>query len=266
MVALYLIAITFYICISMAGHSKFKNIQHRKNAQDKKRGKMFTRLVRDIFVAAKAGIPDINVNPKLRLAVTTARTANLPKERIDNAIDKASNPQNTSNYEDIRYEGYAPGGVAIIVEAITDNRNRTASDVRSAFTKHGGTLGETGSVGFMFNRLGVIHYQLKAATVDQMMEAAIEGGADDCSADECKHEILCAPEVIAEVTAALEARFGKADESEIKWVPSDPIALDEEKGLKILALIETLEESDDVQSVAGNFALPPELMDDFDDN
>jgi len=250
----------------MAGHSKFKNIQHRKNAQDKKRGKMFTRLVRDIFVAAKSGLPDINVNPKLRLAVTAARTANLPKDRIDNAIDKASNPQNTNNYEDIRYEGYAAGGIAMIVEAITDNRNRTASDVRSAFTKHGGALGETGSVGFMFSRLGVIHYPLKAATSDQMMEAAIEAGADDCVADEFKHEIVCAPDALVEVMAVLEVRFGKAVEAEVRWMPSDPMVLDEERGLKILALIETLEESDDVQTVAGNFILPPELMDDFDED
>lgn len=249
----------------MAGHSKFKNIQHRKNAQDKKRGKIFTRLVRDIFVAAKSGLPDINSNPKLRVAVTAARAANLPKDRIDNAIDKASNPQNTSNYEDIRYEGYASGGIAIIVESITDNRNRTASDVRSAFTKHGGTLGETGSVNFMFSKHGVITYPINIATNDDVMEAAIEAGADDCKSDAKKHEILCAPENLESVTQAIETKFGKAYESEIKWVSSDPIALDKEKGMKVLALIETLEESDDVQSVFGNFTLPEELMEDLDD-
>lgn len=248
----------------MAGHSKFKNIQHRKNAQDKKRGKMFTRLVRDIFIAAKSGLPDINANPKLRLAVTAARVANLPKDRIDNAISKATNPQNSSNYEDIRYEGYASGGVAIIVEAITDNRNRTASDVRSAFTKHGGVLGETGSVGFMFKHIGAIQYPLEASSAEQMMEAAIEAGADDCIVDDDMHKIICEPHAMAQIAEELELKFGKA-EAEVQWLPINPMAVDVEKATKILHLIETLEESDDVQSVFANFILPPELMSKDDD-
>jgi YebC/PmpR family DNA-binding regulatory protein len=250
----------------MAGHSKFKNIQHRKNAQDKKRGKMFTRLVRDIFVAAKSGLPDPNSNPKLRAAIAAAKIANLPKDRIDNAIDKASNPQNTSNYEDIRYEGYAPGGIAIIVEALTDNRNRTASEVRSAFTRHGGTLGETGSVSFMFNKLGTVVYSLKVTDYDNMMEAAIEIGADDVVIKTNSYHIICQPENLSSITEALEAKFGKARESEILWLANEPMPVDEDRGVKLLALIESLEDSDDVQSVAGNFTLPDSLNESDDED
>lgn len=248
----------------MAGHSKFKNIQHRKNAQDNKRGKMFTRLARDIFVAAKTGIPDINSNSRLRLAITAARTANMPKEKIDNALLKATSPNNTSDYEDIRYEGYGSGGTAIIVEALTDNRNRTASEIRSIFTKHGGALGEPGSVSFMFQRIGVIHYPLVIASAEQMLEAAIEAGADDCSTYDEKHEIICSPETLLMVTAVLEDKFDKAEESEILWRPTTPIQLDLEKSIKIVALVEALEANDDVQTVSGNFLLSEELKHDED--
>ena len=243
----------------MAGHSQFKNIMHRKGKQDKVRSKVFSKLGREITVAAKLGMADPAFNPRLRLAIIAARAENMPKDNIERAIKKASGSEQ-ENYEEIRYEGYAPGGVAVIVEALTDNTNRTASDVRSAFTKAGGNLGTTGAVSFMFDRIGVIEYDADKASADAMLEAAIEGGADDVISDENGHQIITTPETLADVTKALEAKFGEPRKSGITWKPQNTVAVDDEAGEKILKLIEVLEESDDVQNVYANFELSDALM------
>lgn len=237
----------------MAGHSKFKNIMHRKGAQDKKRAKMFTKLVKEIYVAAKSGLPDANSNPRLRAAINAARAANMPKDRIENAISKATNPGEADNFEEIRYEGYGPGGVAIIVEALTDNRNRTASDVRAAFTKHNGTLGETGSVSFMFSRVGIITYPANKGSAEVFLDAAIEFGANDSISDEETHEIICDPENFNDVRESFEQKFGAYLSAEITWKPNDTVMLNEENAEKIIKLVDVLEDNDDVQSVVGNF-------------
>lgn len=243
----------------MAGHSKFKNIQHRKGAQDKKRAKIFTRLVREIITAAKSGQADPEFNPRLRTAINAARTMNLPKERIERALHQASS-QDTDNYEEIRYEGYAPGGIAIIVEALTDNRNRTASEVRAAFSKHGGNLGETGSVSFMFDHLGMISYPASAGTPEAMLEAAIEAGAEDVASDETEHTIYTEKEDYAAVLESISQKFNAPEEACIGWKPQNTIMIsDIEKAEKILKLIDTLEESDDVQKVYGNFEFSEEV-------
>ncbi|RDV04768.1 YebC/PmpR family DNA-binding transcriptional regulator [Undibacter mobilis] len=243
----------------MAGHSQFKNIMHRKGKQDKVRSKVFSKLGREITVAAKLGLPDPAFNPRLRLAIIAARAENMPKDNIERAIKKASGSEQ-DNYEEIRYEGYAPGGVAVIVEALTDNTNRTASDVRSAFTKAGGNLGTTGAVSFMFDRIGVIEYDADKASADAMLEAGIEGGAEDVISDEGGHQVITTPETLADVTKALEAKFGEPRKSGITWKPQNTVAVDDEAGEKILKLIEVLEESDDVQNVYANFELSDALM------
>jgi YebC/PmpR family DNA-binding regulatory protein len=243
----------------MAGHSQFKNIMHRKGKQDKVRSKVFSKLGREITVAAKLGLPDPAFNPRLRLAIIAARAENMPKDNIERAIKKASG-SDQENYEEIRYEGYAPGGVAVIVEALTDNTNRTASDVRSAFTKAGGNLGTTGAVSFMFDRIGAIEYDAGKASADAMLEAAIEAGAEDVVSDEGGHQIVTTPETLADVTKALEAKFGEPRKSGITWKPQNTVAVDDEAGEKILKLIEVLEESDDVQNVYANFELSDALM------
>lgn len=243
----------------MAGHSQFKNIMHRKGKQDKVRSKVFSKLGREITVAAKLGLPDPAFNPRLRLAIIAARAENMPKDNIERAIKKASGSEQ-ENYEEIRYEGYAPGGVAVIVEALTDNTNRTASDVRSAFTKAGGNLGTTGAVSFMFDRIGAIEYDKDKASADAMLEAAIEAGAEDVISDESGHQIVTTPETLADVTKALEAKFGEPRKSGITWKPQNTVAVDDEAGEKILKLIEVLEESDDVQNVYANFELSDALM------
>jgi YebC/PmpR family DNA-binding regulatory protein len=243
----------------MAGHSQFKNIMHRKGKQDKVRSKVFSKLGREITVAAKLGLPDPAFNPRLRLAIIAARAENMPKDNIERAIKKASG-SDQENYEEIRYEGYAPGGVAVIVEALTDNTNRTASDVRSAFTKAGGNLGTTGAVSFMFDRIGAIEYDAGKASADAMLEAAIEAGAEDVISDEGGHQIVTTPETLADVTKALEAKFGEPRKSGITWKPQNTVAVDDEAGEKILKLIEVLEESDDVQNVYANFELSDALM------
>ena len=243
----------------MAGHSQFKNIMHRKGKQDKVRSKVFSKLGREITVAAKLGMADPAFNPRLRLAIIAARAENMPKDNIERAIKKASGTEQ-DNYEEIRYEGYAPGGVAVIIEALTDNTNRTASDVRSAFTKAGGNLGTTGAVSFMFDRIGVIEYDTDKASVDAMLEAAIEGGAEDVISDENGHQIVTTPETLADVTKALEAKFGEPRKSGITWKPQNTVAVDDEAGEKIIKLIEVLEESDDVQNVYANFELSDALM------
>lgn len=243
----------------MAGHSQFKNIMHRKGKQDKVRSKVFGKLAREITVAAKLGMADPAFNPRLRLAVLAARAENMPKDNIERAIKKASGADQ-ENYDEIRYEGYAPGGVALIVETLTDNTNRTAGDVRSAFTKAGGNLATTGAVSFMFDRIGVVEYDTAKASADAMLEAGIEAGADDVISDESGHQIITTPENLAEVTKALEARFGEPRKSAMTWKPQNTVAVDDEAGEKILKLIETLEESDDVQNVYANFELSDALM------
>ncbi len=243
----------------MAGHSQFKNIMHRKGKQDKVRSKVFSKLGREITVAAKLGLPDPAFNPRLRLAIIAARAENMPKDNIERAIKKASGSEQ-ENYDEIRYEGYAPGGVAVIVEALTDNTNRTASDVRSAFTKAGGNLATTGAVSFMFDRVGVVEYDADKGSADAMMEAGIEAGADDIVSDDSGHQIITTPENLADVTKALEAKFGEPRKSGMTWKPQNTVAVDDEAGEKILRLIEVLEESDDVQNVYANFELSDALM------
>jgi YebC/PmpR family DNA-binding regulatory protein len=243
----------------MAGHSQFKNIMHRKGRQDAVRSKMFSKLAREITVAAKAGLPDPEMNARLRLAVQNAKAQSMPKDNIERAIKKAAG-NDGENYEDVRYEGYGPGGVAVIVEALTDNRNRTAANVRAAFTKAGGALGETGSVAFMFDRVGEIVYPASVGDGDKVMEAAIEAGADDVTSDEGGHTIICAFENIGEVTAALEASLGEAETVKTVWRPQNGTPVDEERAQSILKMIATLEDDDDVQNVYANFEVDEETM------
>jgi YebC/PmpR family DNA-binding regulatory protein len=236
----------------MAGHSQFKNIMHRKGRQDAVRSKIFSKLAREITVAAKMGIADPNMNPRLRLAIQNAKAESMPKDNIQRAINKAAGGD-TENYEEVRYEGYGPGGVAVIVEALTDNRNRTASNVRAAFTKAGGALGETGSVGFMFARMGEIVYPTSAGSADKVMEAAIEAGADDVESGETGHTILCAFENIGEVSEALEKTLGEAESVKAVWKPQTSTPVDADKAESVLRLVERLEDDDDVQNVYANF-------------
>lgn len=243
----------------MAGHSQFKNIMHRKGRQDAVRSKMFSKLAREITVAAKAGMPDPTMNPRLRLAIQNAKAQSMPKDNIERAIKKASGGD-AENYEEVRYEGYGPAGVAVIVEALTDNRNRTASSVRSTFTKAGGALGETGSVSFSFDRVGEITYKLSAGDVDTVMEAAIEAGADDVETDDEVHTIYCAFESIGEVSKALEATLGEAETVKAIWKAQNTVPVDEEKAQSLMKLIDTLEDDDDVQNVYSNFEVSDEVM------
>jgi len=241
----------------MAGHSHAKNIMHRKGKSDAVRSKVFSKLAREITVAAKMGMPDPAFNARLRLAVTNARSQSMPKDNIDRAIKKAIGSDG-ENYDEIRYEGYGPGGVAVIVEALTDNRNRTASNVRSYFSKNGGALGETGSVGFMFDRVGEITYPAAVGTEDKVMEAAIEAGADDVESDEEGHYVYTSFESMAEVSAALEKVLGEAESVKAIWRPQNQTPIDAEKGATLMKLIATLEEDDDVQNVYSNFDMSDE--------
>jgi YebC/PmpR family DNA-binding regulatory protein len=243
----------------MAGHSQFKNIMHRKGRQDAVKSKLFGKLAREITVAAKLGMPDPAMNARLRAAVIAARAENMSKDSIDRAIKKAAGGD-AENYDEIRYEGYGPGGVAVIVEVMTDNRNRTASDVRSTFTKHGGNLAETGAVSFMFDHVGVIEYDAKVASADAMLDAAIEAGADDVASSESGHEIYASQEGFHEVAKALEAKFGEPRRATLTWKPQNTIAVDDDKGEKLFKLIETLNEHDDVQNVYANFEVSDALM------
>ena len=244
----------------MAGHSQFKNIMHRKGAQDARRARQFARLIREITVAARQGLPDPAANPRLRAAVTAARQANMPKDTVDRAIKKASGAGGGDDYVEVRYEGYGPAGVAVIVEALTDNRNRTASDVRSAFSKHGGALGETNSVSFMFNRLGVIRYPASVASPDDMLEAAIEAGAENAESDDEAHEVTCPIEDFFTVRDALEARFGAPESARLEWRPTTLVTLDEDRAAGVLKLLDALDENDDVQNVYANFDIPEAVM------
>ena len=243
----------------MAGHSKFKNIQFRKGAQDKKRSKLFSKLSREITAAAKMGMPDPTMNPRLRTAVAAARAVNMPKDNIERAIKK-SLEAGGANYEDMRYEGFGAGGVGVIVEALTDNRNRTASEVRSIFTKFGGNLGETGAVSFNFDRLGAIEFDAAKATADEMLEAAIEAGADDCESSEEGHVVYCNPDQLHQVAKVLEARFGEPRSAQIMWRAKTEVPIDEETGQKLLRMIDALEESDDVQQVYANFEIADDVL------
>ncbi|MCO6419659.1 YebC/PmpR family DNA-binding transcriptional regulator [Siccirubricoccus sp. KC 17139] len=237
----------------MAGHSHAKNIMHRKAAQGAKKAQAFGKLIREITVSAKQGLPDPAMNPRLRAAVKAALVANMTKDTIDRAIKRASTAGQGEDYQEVRYEGYGPYGVAVIVEALTDNRNRTAGEVRSAFAKAGGALGETNSVSFQFERRGVLWYPGLQGREEEILEAAIEAGAQDVDSDEEGHEITCAPEDFFAVRDAMEARFGSPESAKVEWVPNVRIDLDEEKARDILKLIDRLEESDDVQNVYANF-------------
>jgi len=243
----------------MAGHSQFKNIMHKKGKQDAIRSKLFSKLAREITVAAKLGLPDPAMNARLRSAVIAARAENMPKDNIERAIKKAS-AADGENYDEVRYEGYAPGGVAVIIEALTDNRNRTAGEVRSAFTKAGGSLAETGAVSFMFDHVGLIEFESKAATEDAMMEAAIEAGADDVATTEDGHAVTTALEALRDVSQALESKFGEPRKATLIWKPQNTIAVDDEAGEKIMKLVGALEDNDDVQNVYANFEISDALI------
>jgi YebC/PmpR family DNA-binding regulatory protein len=244
----------------MAGHSQFKNIMHRKGAQDARRGRQFAKLIREITVAARQGLPDPTANPRLRAAIAAGRQANMPKDTIDRAIRKAIGTGGGDDYAEVRYEGYGPAGVAIIVEALTDNRNRTASDVRSAFAKHGGALGETNSVSFLFNRLGVIRYPASVGSADDVLAAAIEAGADNVESDAEGHEITTAPEDFFAARDALEARLGAPESAKLDWRPATTVTLDEQRAASVLKLLDVLDDSDDVQNVYANFDIPDAVM------
>jgi YebC/PmpR family DNA-binding regulatory protein len=243
----------------MAGHSQFKNIMHRKGRQDAQKSKLFGKLAREITVAAKLGVPEPAMNPRLRAAVAAARQENMPKDNIERAIKKAIGGEG-ENYDEIRYEGYGPGGVAVIVEALTDNRNRAASDIRSYFTKSGGNLGETGSVSFLFDRAGIIEYDARTASDDAMLDAAIEAGADDVVSSEGGHEIYASQDSFREVAKALEAKFGEPRKAALTWRPQNTIAVDDETGEKLLKLIDMLNEHEDVQNVFANFEVSDALV------
>lgn len=250
----------------MAGHSKWANIQHRKGRQDKLRAKVFSKMSKEITVAAKMGDPDPDKNPRLRLAVKEAKSVSVPKDVIERAISKATGGD-AENYDEIRYEGYGPNGVAVIVETMTDNKNRTASTVRSTFTKNGGNLGETGSVGFMFDRKGQVTYPLSVGDADTMMMAAIEAGAEDVETNEGdgdedlgNHVVWCADTDLHEVSNALEAELGESESTKLVWRPTTTTELGLEDAQKLMRLIEALEEDDDVQTVTANFEISDEVM------
>ncbi|MCA3643986.1 MAG: YebC/PmpR family DNA-binding transcriptional regulator [Methylobacterium sp.] len=243
----------------MAGHSQFKNIMHRKGKQDAVRSKLFGKLAKEITVAAKMGLPDPNMNPRLRMAVLAARAENMPKDNIERAIKKATGGE-ADNFEEIRYEGRGPGGVMLIVEALTDNRNRTSAAVRSYFTKAGGELGATGSVTFQFDRIGEIVYPPEAGSADAVMEAAIEAGAEDVASDANGHTIACAFADLSEVSKALEARLGAPASAKIIWKPQNTVLVDEEKAQSVMKLLDNLDNDDDVQNVFSNFEVSDEVM------
>jgi YebC/PmpR family DNA-binding regulatory protein len=242
----------------MAGHSKFKNIMHRKGAQDKKRAKIFGRLIKELTVAARSST-DPDSNPRLRTALSAARAANMPKDNIERVLKRAEGGEG-ENYDEIRYEGYGPGGTALIVDAMTDNRNRTASEVRAAFNKYGGSLGETGSVSFMFDRVGQIIYHVDAADADAMFEAVLEAGADNVESDDNGHEVICSPNDFNAVREALEEVFGAPEESGLGWKPQNLITVDEVQASTLLKLLDALDDNDDVQNVASNFDISDDVI------
>ena len=243
----------------MAGHSKFKNIQHRKGAQDKKRAKIFSRLAKEITVAAKMGMPDPDSNPRLRTAILAARAQNMPKDNIERAIKKSADADG-ENYDEVRYEGFGPAGIGVIVETLTDNRNRTASDVRSTFSKSGGNMGETGSVSFMFDRVGSIEYGADAADAETVFEAAIEAGAEDVVSGDDGHEIICTMEDLHGVVDVLAGVLGEPQAASIVWKPQNDVPVDAEAAEKVLKFMDALDDLDDVQNVYANFDIADEVM------
>jgi YebC/PmpR family DNA-binding regulatory protein len=243
----------------MAGHSQFKNIMHRKGRQDANRAKTFMRLVREVQVAVKMGGADPSSNPRLRSALLAARTANVPKDNIERAINRGSGAD-SENYEEVRYEGYGPAGVAVIVETLTDNRNRTAAEVRMAFSKMGGSLGETNSVSFQFDRIGEIRYPAEAGDADTVLEAAIEAGAEDCQSSESGHEITCAPDDLNTVREALEASLGEPEEARLGWRPQVTVPLSLEQAETLFKMFDLLDDNDDVQRVVSNFEVDDAIM------
>ena len=243
----------------MAGHSQFKNIMHRKGAQDAKRGKVFTKIIRELTVAARSNA-DPEANPALRSAIAVARAANMPKDNVERAIKRGAGGGDGDALEEVRYEGYGPGGVAILVEALTDNRNRTASDVRTAFDKHGGSLGATGSVAFMFQRVGSVQFDHQVTSADDMFEAALEAGADDCESSADGHEVISGPESFNDVREALEARFGLARSAGLNWKPDNTVEIEEAEAETLFRLLEVLDDNDDVQRVAANFEVSDEIL------
>ena len=245
----------------MAGHSQFKNIMHRKGAQDARKAKVFTKVGREIIVAVKSGGgADPGTNNRLRAAITWAREVNMPGDRIKRAIDTGLGNKDSDNYQEIRYEGYGPGGVAIIIDALSDNRNRTAAEIRGAFTEFGGNLGETNSVSFMFDRMGEIVYPLKAAGAEALFEAVVDAGADDCQTGDTHHEIYTAPAAFSSVREALEKKFGAPERAALVWKPNVMAAVNEEQARDVMALVETLEDDDDVQTVTTNFEVSDDVM------
>ena len=243
----------------MAGHSQFKNIMHRKGRQDAQKSKLFGKLAREITVSARMGTPDPDMNPRLRAAILAARAESMPKDNIERAIKKAAG-NDGENFEQIRYEGYGPGGVAVIVEVLTDNRNRTAGEVRASFTKSGGNLAETGAVSFMFDHVGVIEYAAGVASGEAMFEAALEAGADDVVSNENGHEIYASQSNFGTVAKALEAKFGEPRKAAMTWRPQNTVAVDDEQGEKLIKLIDNLNDQDDVQNVYGNFEVSDALV------
>ena len=243
----------------MAGHSQFKNIMYRKGAQDARRARLFTKLIRELTVAARSGLADPESNPRLRAAIAAARNANMPKDTMERAIRRGSGAGDDGGYEEVRYEGYGPGGVAVIVEALTDNRNRTASEIRAAFHRNGGTLGESGSVSFLFERVGLVHYGPAAASVEAMFEAALEAGAKDVISDESGHDVFSAPADLGQVREALEARFGAPEASRLDWRPQATVPVDA-AAETLFKLLEAMDDSDDVQRVAANYEVADEIM------
>ena len=243
----------------MAGHSKFKNIQYRKGAQDKKRAKLFSKLAKEITVAAKLGLPDPSMNPRLRSAIQAARVQNMPKDNIERAIKK-SQDANGANFDEVRYEGFGPGGVGFVIETLTDNRNRTAGDIRAIFTKCGGNLAETGSVSFLFNRVGLIEFDKSKHNEDEIIELSIEQGAEDCDSTDESCEIYCAPTQLHSLGDILEKKFGDSKLMKIIWKPENNIEIDDETLIKLDRLLEMIDDNDDVQDIYFNFDFPEDYM------
>lgn len=244
----------------MAGHSQFKNIMYRKGAQDAKRAKMFAKIAREILVAVRSGLPDPSANPRLRAALASARAANMPRDNIDRAIKKALGSEDTAHYEEVRYEGFGPGGTALIVEALTDNRNRTVSDVRTAFTKYGGSLGETGSVNFMFERIGLVQYPTSIGAYDEVFEAVVEAGAENLEVGEGGYEITSTVDAFGEVRDYLIRKYGDPLEAKVIWRPMTMTPCDEEAAQTLLKLMDALEDNDDVQNVYSNGDMSEDVL------
>ncbi|MFO1188562.1 MAG: YebC/PmpR family DNA-binding transcriptional regulator [Alphaproteobacteria bacterium] len=247
----------------MAGHSQFKNIMHRKGAQDAKRAKLFGKLIRELTVSARTGLPDPDANPRLRSAIMAARQANMPKDTVERAIRRASSGDDDKTYDEMRYEGYGPAGVAIIVEALTDNRNRTAGEIRSIFTKNGGTLGETNSVSFLFDRVGEVVYPVAAASADAMFEAALEAGAENVESAADNHVVHCASGDLNDLAKVLTSRFGEPESARLVWKPKNTIQVDGTAAEQLLSLLEGLDDNDDTQTVSSNFEMSDETMKSF---